>query len=108
MNSKYLELLQFIHDNPELVITEPTEYANQLTFAFSKDFYPSELNPVLFPTMRLHVERLTPDFVEENKDLLHTLNEMLGKQPGTGFNEVWITTSNVADRNLLLVQLSFE
>lgn len=108
MENEYLKIINFIADNPELVIQEPEEYANQLTFAFSQKFYPEKVNPVLFPKMRLHVERMTHEFIEANFLPLSHLAKMLPESDNNNFTEVWITTSNIYSQGLLIVQISFE
>lgn len=108
MDEKYLPVLEFIRDNEAKVILEPTEYANQLTFAFSKKFADFEIDVRLFPLMRLHVERLNREFVQEHADLFIYLFNMVSSQSKTDYSDVWVTTSDVKNRDLLLVELSFE
>ncbi|APT19052.1 hypothetical protein FC62_GL000369 [Amylolactobacillus amylotrophicus DSM 20534] len=108
MDNKYLPVLEFIRDNSAKVIQEPTEYANQLTFAFSKKFADFNVDVTLFPVMRLHVERLDRSFVNANADLFIYFFNKVSSQSKSTYKDVWVTTSDVSNRDLLLVELSFE
>ncbi|WP_261807161.1 hypothetical protein [Lapidilactobacillus luobeiensis] len=99
-------IINFILTNPG-VVREPRVYINQITFAFA-DSLPVPGDATFFPEMRLHVFRLTPEFVRENQDLLQQLFVQTEEGRSASYDQVWFTSSHLTDRRLNLVEFSFE
>ncbi|MFD1464979.1 hypothetical protein ACFQ4L_02585 [Lapidilactobacillus mulanensis] len=101
------KLIQFILTAPE-VVREPRVYSNQVTYAFS-DKLPVPGQHQLFPEMRLHVERLNYEFVEQQYAKIDQLfKQTRDTVDNQKFADVWLTTSHLTDRGLYLVEFSFE
>lgn len=101
------KLIQFILNAPEIV-REPRLYSNQVTYAFS-DKLPVPGEHQIFPEMRLHVERLTPEFVDDHRVVIDQLfKQTRDTSDNQSFNDVWLTASHLTDRGLFLVEFSFE
>lgn len=105
-----LAILTFLRNEPG-IIKEPATYTNLVTYAFSdKLTVPGQTE--VFPTMRLHVVRLTPEFVEQYQselDYFYQQTDGVGSEyEQDGYVDVWLTTAHLADRGLMMVELSFE
>ena len=99
-------IINFILTNSG-VVREPRVYINQITFAFA-DNLPVPGDDVFFPSMRLHVFRLTPEFVKENQAILQQLFAQTAEAKSESYDQVWFTSSYLTDRHLNLVEFSFE
>ncbi|KRL59423.1 hypothetical protein [Latilactobacillus fuchuensis] len=100
-------ILTYIQDHPDQVTVEPFQYANVIRFGINDQTDLPEVEK-LFPEMRLHVNRIDPDYVQSHYDLLDSFYRQTEEKQKDGFEDVWITTSHLSDRQLFLVDLSFE
>lgn len=99
-------IMSFILTN-DGVVREPRVYTNQVTFAFD-DQLPVAGKEIFFPEMRLHVFRLAPSFVKENRDLINRIFAQTEEGRAANYDQVWFTSSHLSDRKLNLVEFSFE
>ena len=53
------------------------------------------------------VNRLKLDFISQHGKLLDDFFQMTGRQL-RGYHEVWVSTAHLTDRNVYLVELSYE
>ncbi|GKQ42958.1 hypothetical protein RD055328_08810 [Companilactobacillus sp. RD055328] len=101
-----LELLDFLYNQQYNVIFEPQRYSNQITIAFAVALIPRNLENV-FPIMRLHVARIDDSILEEAKSKMKFIIDRLSEEH-SDYKDIWITTSNIKDRHLAMVEISFE
>lgn len=100
-------ILSYIHDHPEKITVEPFQYANVIRFGIDdQTVFPDAEK--LFPDMRLHVNRIDPDYVQKHYALLNAFYQQTEEKQKDGFEDVWITTAHLSDRQIFLVDLSFE
>lgn len=99
-------VLSKIYHHPELVIATVPQYSNAVTITISDSLKVSDQD-FYFPAHRLMVNRLSPDFVAKNGDLLDYYFDMTS-QDNPGYHDVWITTSHVVEQHAFLIELSFE
>lgn len=100
-------ILTYIQEHPDEVVLEPFQYANVIRFGISDQVDLPDAEK-LFPDMRLHVNRIDPEYVKEHHNLLTTFYQQTEEKQKDGFQDVWITTAHLSDRQLYLVDLSFE
>ncbi|MGR3742055.1 hypothetical protein [Companilactobacillus sp. DQM5] len=101
-----IELINFLNKQKNNLVFEPKVYSNQLTVAFANQLIPDNLQSI-FPKMRLHVERIDDNILPKIKSDLNIFTDKLNKEE-KNFQNVWLTTSNISDRKLALVEISFE
>lgn len=99
-------VLSKIYHHPELVVSTVPQYSNAVSINIADSLKISDQD-FYFPTHRLMVNRLSPDFVAKNGDLLDYYFDMTS-QDNPGYHDVWITTSHVAKQHVFLIELSFE
>lgn len=104
--NQQLELLDFLYNHQYDVVFEPPLYSNQVTIAFAVALIPKNLEE-LFPIMRLHVARIGDDILDEAKAKLSYIVEKL-PDADKDYKNIWLTTSNIKDRHLAMVEVSFE
>ena len=99
-------VLSKIYHHPELVVTTAAVDCNAVAITIKDSLKVSDAD-YYFPPRRLMVNRLSPDFVAKNGDLLDYYFDMT-EQDNPGFHDVWITTSHIPDKSVYLVELSYE
>ncbi|WP_461240431.1 hypothetical protein [Paucilactobacillus sp. N302-9] len=104
-DSIYHVLTQMVA-HPEKVVAEPLEYTNVITFSIPDTTKVGDPD-IYFPDQKLMVNRLTPDFVAKNGDLLDYFYKFT-KQEIPNYHDVWVTTSHILDKKSYLVELSYE
>ncbi|KRM22391.1 hypothetical protein [Latilactobacillus graminis] len=100
-------ILTYIRDHPDEVTLEPFQYANVIRFGIDDQVDLPEVEK-RFPDMRLHVIRIDPAYVSKHRNLLTGFYQQTEGKQKDGFQDVWITTAHLSDRQLYLVDLSFE
>lgn len=99
-------VLRKINHHPEIVKSKMPLYSNAISFVISDNVQISDAE-YYFPDSKLMVNRLTPDFVAQNGELLdYFYQQTRGDVPG--YHDVWITTAHVASDSSYLVELSYE
>ncbi|MDO1605010.1 hypothetical protein Q2T76_02940 [Lactobacillus sp. YT155] len=104
--NQQVELIDFLNQEQDKLVFEPQVYSNQLTIAFANALIPDKLQ-LIFPEMRLHVERIDNETLSKLRDQLQLFTSHLSTED-QNFKNVWLTTSNITDRRLALVEISFE
>lgn len=104
--NQQVELIEFLNQEQDKLVFEPQVYSNQLTIAFANALIPDKLQ-LIFPEMRLHVERIDNETLSKLRDQLQLFTSHLSTED-QNFKNVWLTTSNITDRRLALVEISFE
>ncbi len=94
------------YHHPELVIATVPQYSNAVAITVDDKLKVSD-SDFYFPEHKLMVNRLSPDFVAKNGDLLDYYYDMTD-QDNPGFHDVWITTGHVSKQHAYLIELSFE
>jgi hypothetical protein len=99
-------VLSYIKGHPNKVKIYPDKYDNVVEMYLDDDVKLG--NPeIYFPNQRLEVNRMAPDFVSMNSDLLDYFHDKTAMKDSS-FHDLWITTSHLVDRNKYLIDLSFE
>ena len=99
-------VLSKINHHPELIKTRMPLYSNAISITTpdnlkiaDSDFY--------FPDSKLMVNRLAPEFVAKNGELLdYFYQQTRGDIPG--YHDVWVTTSHIPRESVYLIELSYE
>ena len=99
-------VLSKIYHHPEIVIATVPQYSNAVAITISDNLKISDSN-FYFPDHKLMVNRLSPDFVAKNGDLLDYYFDMTD-QGNPGYHDVWITTGHIERQHAYLIELSFE
>lgn len=99
-------VLSKVYHHPELVIASVPKYSNAVALTISDQLKVSDRH-YYFPEHKLMVNRLSPDFVAKNGDLLDYYFDMTD-QDNPGYHDVWITTSHVEQQHVYFMELSFE
>lgn len=99
-------VLTYVNRHPDRVIFNPQDYANTVTIGIP-DTVPVANQELYFPSNRLSVNLMTDAFVGEYSDLLDHFYE-LTKQSKPDYRHVWITTGHIKQKQLWLLDLSFE
>jgi hypothetical protein len=99
-------VLSYIKAHPAKATIRPDKYDNVVEMYLDDDVKLG--NPeIYFPTQRLEVNRMAPDFVSMNSDLLDYFHDKTAVKDSS-YHDLWITTSHLANRNKYLIDLSFE
>lgn len=100
------KIINFLITIEDQLVLEPQRYSNQLTFAFAGNLIPEDIKDY-FPEMRLHVERVDE---ETKQHLKKQLDIFFSKLHDTtqSYETVWLTTSNITQNKLAMVEISFE
>ena len=97
-------VLSKIYHHPEIVIATVPQYSNAVAITISDKLKISDSN-FYFPDHKLMVNRLSPDFVAKNGDLLEYYFDMTD-QSNPGYNDIWIRTGLKAGQNSLMIGTS--
>lgn len=99
-------VLSKIKRHPDLVIASNDQYANTLSLIMPDSMKISDAE-FYFPDNNLMVNRLSPNFVSQNGDLLDYFYQLTAKQI-PDYHDVWVTSSHVTASGRYLIELSFE
>lgn len=99
-------VLAYLNHHPEQIVKLQARYANVVRIFLSDD-YPVADSEIYFPKDRLLVNRLSPDFVSKNGDLLDYFYTTAGHKL-RGYHDVWATTAHITKKHLYLIDLSYE
>lgn len=99
-------LLSYLKRHPEKRYIVKSHCTNVVQI-FVKDTVKVSDSDIYFPDNKLMVNRLEDSFLEQHGSLLDYYWNQLGKK-SIGFHEVWATTSHIKQRDVYLVELSYE
>ncbi|KIS02975.1 hypothetical protein [Paucilactobacillus wasatchensis] len=99
-------VLTHMKAHPEIVATEPVEYTNVITLSIPDTIKIADAD-IYFPDQKLMVNRLTPDFVAKNGDLLDYFYDFTAQEI-PNYHDVWVTTSHIVNKNAYMIELSYE
>lgn len=104
-DSLYYVLTKLKH-HPELIKQVNPRYTNTVMILFDDSLKIADAS-FYFPVNRLMVNRLASGFVAKNGDLLEDYFEMTRGEK-TNYHDVWATTSHIPDKQVYLLELSYE
>ncbi|WP_040471952.1 hypothetical protein [Lentilactobacillus kisonensis] len=99
-------VLSYIKAHPNQVTIAPGEYDNAIVM-YLNDTVKLGNPEIYFPSHKLMVNRMAPEFISMNNELLDYFHDKT-KVKDSSYHELWVTTSHLAKRNKYLVDLSFE
>ncbi len=99
-------ILSYIKRHPADLVKAIPAYDNVIRLFISDKVKVSDAE-IYFPDNSLMVNRLKLDFISQHGKLLDDFFQMTGRQL-RGYHEVWASTAHLTDRNVYLVELSYE
>ncbi|BAP86128.1 hypothetical protein LOOC260_116190 [Paucilactobacillus hokkaidonensis JCM 18461] len=99
-------VLTHMNTHPEMVTAEPIKYTNVITLSIPDTVKVADAD-IYFPDQKLMVNRLSPDFVAKNGDLLDYFYRFTAQEI-PNYHDVWVTTSHIVKKNAYMVELSYE
>ena len=99
-------ILSYLKRHPEKIFALRSRYDNVIQIFFKDVIKFADAN-IYFPDNKLMVNCLTDDFLAQNGDLLDSFWQLAGHDY-IDHHEVWATTSHLTQKNMYLLELSFE